>query len=430
LYTPQRLFGEVQSPSDILTHEPFLERARLQREQADDTSARLALGAYVVARLVDKLLSFAANDGGAEAFRWQLQAVRRHVSDLPADAPETAHLTGVVAAVSAEGFPGQALWKSLTAYSYFLENEGRLEEALEMLALAARTQGPQITLPEFVQYGLAAGRLNRELARWDAALACYHATEQAALQLGDLLAICRGRLGRGGVHRGQGNFPLARVAAEEVVHWATELKFLEGQALACADLGVIYSLQGHKMEALESHYRAFRLSTDPQQQMRTLSDLAMELCAIGAFEAARLAFQIVIQSPSKLLVRVNAIVELMDLESTVGNRVAFERCRARAEEHQARMSPSMTVDYHYKLGCGFARFGQHGRARTSLTEALAVAERHRLNAWFFRVEQALANLAKPQTELAVREPSELSAAPAVREMELGLREYALESANA
>jgi tetratricopeptide (TPR) repeat protein len=430
LYTPQRLFGDVEPASDIFTHGPFLERARLQREQADDAAARLALGAYVMARLVDKLLSFASNDGDGEAFRWQLEAVRRHVSDLPANAPETAHLAGVVAAISPEGFPSQALWKSLTAYSYFLENEGRLEEALEMLALAARTQGRQLTLPEFVQYGLAAGRLNRELARWDAAVTCYDATEQAALQVGDLLAICRGRLGRGGVHRGQGNFPLARVAAEAVVRWATELNFLEGQALAYADLGVIYSLQGQKLEALDSHYRAFRLSTDPQQQMRTLSDLAMELCGIGAFEAARLAFQIVIQSPSKLLVRVNAIVELMDLESTAGNRVAFERCRARAEEHRSRMSPSMTVDYHYKLGCGFARFGQQGRARTALTQALATAERHRLNAWYFRVEQALANLAESQTELSVREGSELSAAPAVREMELGLREYALESANA
>jgi tetratricopeptide (TPR) repeat protein len=425
LYTPQRLFGEVQSSSDLLSHEPFLERARLQREQADDGSARLALGAYVVARLVDKLLSLPSNQAGVDAFHWQLEAVRRHVSDLPKEAPETSHLTGVVAAVPSEGSPSQALWKSLTAYAYFLEHDGRLEEALEMLALAARAQGPQISPQEFVQYGVAAGRLNRQLARWDTAVACYNATEQAALQIGDVMAVCRGRLGRGGVHRGQGNFPLARVAAEEVVRWATELKCTEAQALAYADLGVICGLQGQQLEALQSHYRAFRLSTDPQQQMRTLGDLAMGLCEIGAYDAARLAFQIVINSRSNLLVRVNAVLELMDLESTVGNRMSFERCRAQAEEHRARMAPSMTVDYHYKLGMGFARFGQQGRARAALTEALASAERHRLNAWYFKVEQAIASLAKQAEETPVREPSELSEAPMVREMELGLREYAL-----
>src|SRR5215204_4166107 len=103
LYTPGRLFGEVESSSDILRHEPFLERARVQREQAHDGSARLALGAYVVARLVDKLLLLSSNPDGIEAFRWQLEAVRRHVRDLPADAPETAHLAGIVATVPTRG---------------------------------------------------------------------------------------------------------------------------------------------------------------------------------------------------------------------------------------------------------------------------------------------------------------------------------------
>ena len=56
MYTPQRLFGEVGLSTDVLGHEPFLERARLQREQEHDGSARLALGAYVVARLVDRLV--------------------------------------------------------------------------------------------------------------------------------------------------------------------------------------------------------------------------------------------------------------------------------------------------------------------------------------------------------------------------------------
>ena len=424
MYTPQRLFGEVGSSSDILTHEPFLERARLQREQERDGSARLALGAYVVARLVDKLLTLERDDEGRDGFQWQLEAVRRHVNDLPADAPETAHLAGVVAAVPLEGAPHPGLWKSLTAYAYFLENEGRLEEALEMLGLAARAQGSPTPPADFVGYALSAGRLNRELAKWDAAIACYDAGEQAALQTGDLVAAFRGRLGRGAVHRGQGNYPLARAAAEEVARRAGELQLPDAQAMACADLGVIYSLQGFKLEALEAHYQAFSLSTDPMQQMRTLSDLAIGLCEIGAYDAARLALQIVINSGSKLLVRVNALLELMDLESTVGNRVAFERCRARAEDHRSRMSPSMCVDYQFKLGTGLARFGQKARARASLSEALALAEQHRLNAWYFKVEQALAELAKQQDETPRRDSSKLCETPAVRRMEVGLREYA------
>jgi hypothetical protein len=129
-------------------------------------------------------------------------------------------------------------------------------------------------------------------------------------------------------------------------------------------------------------------------------------------------------------VRTNALLELMDLESSAGNRVAFERFRAAAEEHSSRMSPSMTVDYQYKVGSGLARFGQHARAKGALTAVLELAQRHKLNAWYFKLEQAMGELdARPEQQPALREASELCQAPSVREMEVGLREYALASAD-
>ncbi len=185
MFTPQRLFGEVGSSPEILTHEPFLERARLQREQERDGSARLALGAYVVARLIDRLLLLGNDPEAQDGYRWQLEAVRRHVDDLPSDAPEASHLAGVVAAVPEAGKPASGLWMSLTAYAYFLEHEGRLGEALEMLTLAARAQGVHTAPADFVGYALFAGRLNRLLARWDLANHCYQSAQEAATSLGD-----------------------------------------------------------------------------------------------------------------------------------------------------------------------------------------------------------------------------------------------------
>ena len=55
------------------------------------------------ARLVDKLLLLSTDPENIEAYRWQLEAVRRHVSDLPPDAPESAHLAGVVGTIPADG---------------------------------------------------------------------------------------------------------------------------------------------------------------------------------------------------------------------------------------------------------------------------------------------------------------------------------------
>jgi tetratricopeptide (TPR) repeat protein len=374
LYTPQRLFGEAQPSSDILTHEAFLERARVQREQADDGSARLALGAYVVARLIDKLLALRTDPTGTDAFRWQLEAVRRHIGDLPADAPETAHLSGVVSAVPADGPIAPSLWKNLTAYAYFLEHEARLEESLEMLNLAARAQGHEISASDFAAYALFAGRLNRQLARWEVATQCYAAAEESAAHIGETISMLRGRLGRGAVLRGQGNYPAARAIAESVLAEATALGLSTVQVIAYSDLGALHTLQGYRLEGLQAHFRAFQLTVDPVERMRSLGDLAPGLVEIGAYDVARIAFEIVAKSPARVLVRINALLELMDLEARLGNRVSFERWRAAVQEQRESMSPSMTVDYNFKLGTGLARFGQSKRAQVFLSTALQLAE--------------------------------------------------------
>jgi tetratricopeptide (TPR) repeat protein len=425
LSTPQRLFGEAWSPPNTLSYEPFLERARLQREQDCDASARLALGGYVMARLVDKLLVLENDAESLEGFRWQLEAVRRHVGELPGDSPETAHLAGVVDAVPQQGPPTSSLWMSLSAYAYFLEHEGRLEEALELVKLAARSQGANTSRKEFAAYALFAGRLNRLLARWETASTCYSSAEEAAVTVGDHVYALRGRLGRSAVQRGIGNLPLARELVESVVRDASSQNLPDVQAMAYADLGAVCELQGLRLEELQAYYNAFRLASDPSLRMRILGNLGIGLCRIEAYDAARLAFQIVIDSDAKHLDRANAALELMDLESSLGNRVAFERCRSAVSEVRDRLPPSAATDFQFKLGTGLARFGQSGRAREALEQALGLAEAHRLNAWYFRIEKALQQLSLLQTdELQHKEAGELSHPPVVEEVILGLRKYA------
>jgi tetratricopeptide (TPR) repeat protein len=424
LFTPQRLFGELCLPPNTLSYEPFLERARVQREQDRDASARLALGGYVVARLIDKLLLLDNNAELVEAFRWQLQAVRRHIGELPDDAPETAHLAGVVDAVPEQGPPTSSLWMSLTAYAYFLEHEGRLEEALELVMLAARSQGSNTSPKDFAAYALFAGRLNRLLARWEAASTCYSSAEDAGTSVGDNVHALRGRLGRSAVQRGLGNLPLARELAESVVRDAALLDLSDVQAMGYADLGAVYSRQGLRLEQLQANYQAFRLASDPSLRMRILGDLGIGLLEIEAYDAARLAFQIVIDSDAKLLDRANAALELMDLESSIGNRVAFERCRSAVSEVRDRLPPSAATDYQFKLGTGLARFGQSGRAREALEQALALAETHRLNTWYFKIEKALEQIPEFQAIEAPQEVAESSQRSVVEEVMLGLRAYA------
>jgi hypothetical protein len=116
----------------------------------------------------------------------------------------------------------------------------------------------------------------------------------------------------------------------------------------------------------------------------------------------------------------------------VDNRVAFERLRAEAETVRERMPPSMKADYLYKVGVGLARFSKVARAREVLSDGLRLSEANGLNAWYFRIERALQSLASGAAD-AIREPtlpapSGLSELPAVQEVALGLREYALSGA--
>jgi hypothetical protein len=415
----------------VLRHAPFLERARVERDHDREVSARLALAAYVMARLVDRLHEAATDDESRQAFAWQVDAVRRHLTDLPADLPETAHLVGILEAVSTSGQAPTGLRLGLTAYAYFLEHEARLAEALDILGLAARCHGKAIPAGEFAAIALFAARLRRLQAQWAPANACYTAAEEAGQVVGDMATVLRGRLGRGAVLRGQGNLPASRALTESVLKGAEVLNARDVQAMAWVDLAAVAALQGLLAESVQAKYRAFQLTDDEVQRMRYLGDLGISLAQIGANAAARVAFEIVIASQASFLVRTNAVLELMDLESAVDNRVAFERLRAEAEGARDRMPPSMMADYLFKVGEGLARFGKVARAREVLNEGLRQSELSGLNAWYFKIERTLLSLGSGSTD--TREPklpasAGLSELPAVQEVALGLREYALSTA--
>jgi tetratricopeptide (TPR) repeat protein len=314
------------------------------------------------------------------------------------------------------------------AYAYFLEHEGRLEEAIEVLALGVRTHGSAVPAGDFAASALFAGRLNRLLARWTAATACYSAAESAAETATDMVLVLRARLGRGAVLRGQGNLPLARQIAEDVAGSASRAGHREVEAMAYADLGVVLMSEGRPVEAIQAIYQSFLLSDDLLQRTRALGDLGVALLGVGAMEAARTAFDIVLRSKTSFAVRLNAVLELMDIESASGNRMAFERRRSEGEAARLRMPPSMLADFYFKAGVGLARFGQTARARDLLLAGQEHSENYRLNAWYFRFEHIVANLA----ECAIREPDPILAADqehpaAIREVAIGLRDFALQA---
>jgi tetratricopeptide (TPR) repeat protein len=387
-FTPQRVFGQPTGRCSGSWHEDFLERARLERERDDDAASRGALAAYLVARVIDRSLEGTATDEDRQAYNWQLESVRRYVAELDDRRPETRHLEGILDALRVVGTSySPAVRMALTAFAYFLEHEGRLAEALDVLGLAARTHGAAIPASDFPAIALFAGRLNRLQARFEAATAAYAAAEEGAAVIGDANARLLSRLGRANVMRAQGNLPLSRATVEEIIAEASSQGLTDPLCRAYTDLAVVLGLQGHRIEALRANYEAFQLAHDPVTRMRILGDLGVLLSEVGYWDLARVAFEIVAASQTAFTVRTNARLELMELESGAGNRVAFERHRAQLRGMAERMPPSMAVDFHFKTGVGLARFGQLARAREAWADGMRLAEAHHLNEWYFRLER-------------------------------------------
>jgi len=192
---------------------------------------------------------------------------------------------------------------------------------------------------------------------------------------------------------------------------------------AYTDLAAVLALQGQRIEALTANYDAFRLAQDPVSRMRVLGDLGVKLSELGFCDMARSAFEIVVTSNTSFIVVTNARLELMELESAVGDRVAFERHRADLRNVAPRMPPSMVIDFRYKTGIGLARFGQSARAREAWADGMRLAEAHRLNEWYFRLERMCANL-DDCVAAQVRHLEPAAPPPAIADLAAGLQAYA------
>jgi tetratricopeptide (TPR) repeat protein len=422
---------ELFSPDDLHTDSssfaPFLNRARAEREQGRDSAARIALGAYLGARLVDRCLTASNSPDDQEGFDWQLESTRKFLQDLPGDEPEVSHLLGISEAVNSETtHRDDVLRMALVAYAYYLEHEARLEEALEVLALSARTYRASMPLVDTATISLFVARLNRMLARWERANKAYSMAETAGLEVRDLSTVMLARIGLANVNRGQGNLPAARSELEKVVTETDSPELAEVRGRALSDLSVVLERQGLLQDAITTRYRALLCLRDEVQRTRVLGDLGIILRTLGAYDAARLSFDLVLSSDTSLVIRANACLELMELESAVANRIAFERYRQEARTYEDRMPPSMAIDYRYKIGIGFARFGKELKARAALREALSLAEANQLNEWYFRVDRVLRGLelCQDHPDLKPMPAQATEMAPAVAKVSAGLLELA------
>lgn len=418
------IFAPRPAEDDVGAFAPFLARARGEQDgSAADARTRVALGAYLILRLVDRVVR-TPQDVLDEGLVWQRQSTLRFLRDLPDGGAEPAHLLGLADALSADAPQRLAVLRvSLVAYAFFLEQEGRYEEALAALAVAG-TGGP---LPDqqYVSLALQTARINRLLARWDEAVRCYRLARAQALRLGDRRSAFLSRLGEANVRRGRGDLPGARLAVEALIADARAEGLADVEARAQHDLAATLDRLGMAHEAVLALYRAFELYQDAGDRTRALGDLGVLLRALGQDDAARQAFAAVWRAGTSWQVRHNALIGLMELESASGNELGFRRRADLARRAVDQMPPSMAADFHYNLGIGWARFGRPARGRAALAEAARVAAAHGLHQWSFRVEQVSEGLDAAVAECAAVAHQPVPAPAALAPVVAGIRAFAV-----
>src|SRR5439155_15087107 len=249
-----------------LPHAVFLQRMADGSGQA----------AFIVLRLVD-LLGPEHATLHPDAFHYQYVATARCCRELPPGATETSHLLGLVRS-TADAFRQQntgLVLPALFAYAHYLEDEKRLEEALDVLDTLLQVGGAKLAPADAVGARLRRARVCRKLNAFDAAEQSYAEGGALAAAIGDTHSQLLSRIGQAQALRGRGNLLDAERSYREILADAERLNDHDAEARANQELAVVLSTRGQPTEAIPYEWRAFQLYEDSLSRMRVLSDLGV-----------------------------------------------------------------------------------------------------------------------------------------------------------
>src|SRR5437016_13287699 len=242
-----------------LPHAVFLHRLAGE-SPSSALEPRLGGAAFVALRLVD-LLGPEYTTLHPDAFHYQHVATARCCRDLPPGTTETSHLLGLVHGTHdafEQGSVGLVL-PALVGYAHYLEDEMRLEEALDVLDTLLQVGGAQLTPADAVGAQLRRARVYRKLNEFDAAERSYAEGGALAASIGDTHSELLSRIGRVQAVRGRGNLGEAERSLQGTLVDAETARDREAQARAHQEMAVILSTGGRPADAIPQEWRTFEL---------------------------------------------------------------------------------------------------------------------------------------------------------------------------
>ena len=389
---------------------------------------RLGRAAFVALRLVD-LLGPEHATLHPDAFHYQYVATVRCCRDLPPGSTETSHLLGLVRGTG-DAFEQRSaglVLPALFAYAHYLEDEMRLEEALDVLDTLLQVGGAQLPPVDAVGAQLRRARVYRKLNEFDAAEQSYAEGGALAAAIGDTHSELLSRIGWANSTLGRGNLAAAELSLREILCDAERLADADAQARAHQGIAVALGTQGQPIDAIPHIWHAFELFDDEISRGRALADLGSALLIVGDPHGAERALLDAVRRGGVQDFATNALIELMNCASFRRDRVGFERWREQCDARRETMPPNILVDYILKAGIGRARFGQLDRAERLLANALQIADDAGLHEFTFRIERIKSGL-RDCRQAPNEEPAEVAKpvvqTEAVREVSAALAHLA------
>ena len=354
---------------------------------------RLGRAAFVALRLVD-LLGPEHATLHPDAFHYQYVATVRCCRDLPPGSTEASHLLGLVRGTG-DAFEQQSaglVLPALFAYAHYLEDEMRLEEALDVLDTLLQVGGAALPPADGVGAQLRRARVYRKLNEFDAAEQSYAEGGALAAAIGDTHSELLSRIGRAHSLMGRGNLAEAEQSLRGTLAQADASGDRQAEALAHHVLSAVLQTGGRPADAISHAWVAFKSYDDEISQGRALGDLGSLFLIVGETQGAECALREAARRGGSQDYVSNALIELMNCASFCRDRVGFERWREECDARRESMPPNILVDYMLKAGIGRARFGQLDRAERLLADALRIADEAGLHEFTFRVERIKAGL--------------------------------------
>ncbi len=396
------LAGGVAESENYRTwmHQPFLERMTDQRYRE---RATYTLAAFLVMRLVDRY-SVEAGYTHPQALEYQENGALEFVTKLDQDDAEAGHLMELIRISKQVRTRGsrKLLWAPLLAYAHWLEQELRLEEALDVVETALRMSDGAAPEKEIAAL-LQQARIWRLMGRFGRARDLYKSARERAEAIGDTHSGLLARIGDAIVLRQKGNLPASERALRKVLDHAERLGDQDAQARAHHDLGVAAGMMGRRSEAVAHFFAAFQLYRDHASKLRALSDLAEEMKRIGRYQPARNAFWFVLRSTDSLQVKARVLIALLEIASLVRDPLGFGRYGQMITEIENKLPLEQQVDFHLQLALGYWRFGKRSRAAAAAHTALRLAAHYGLNQYLFEAEKLAQQL---KTDPALPSPTE------------------------